>query len=133
VQAGQLLWQLLFLQDSKAAAKKQEALKADVLGAAAANFAAADRPEAAPAAGVLAVLAAGAEADQDAVLSARPPVATSIQRALASRSVSLIAATCCLLRVLAVAPAARARLLRTWKDWDWEPLLHACQLPVRQL
>jgi hypothetical protein len=126
LQAGLLLWKLLWPTDKKTKAKRTEAVKADLLDTAAKNLASATAV-ATPAAGLLALIA---QTDFEGVLAAKPAVLPSLFKALATPSASLQAAASSLLRTLATVPEARGRVLRACKDVDWCPLLAVTSLQV---
>lgn len=130
-QAGLLLWQLLWPSDKKTQAKREEAIKAEVLEVSVKLFALTDAHCATPAAGLLALLGEASDAERDTILSAKPQVLVSLQRALSSSSPSLVAAACALMRVLACAPDSRVRLLKAFRDVNWRPMLSACTMQAR--
>ena len=131
MQAGLLLWQLLWPSDKKTLAKRDEAIKADLLDTSARCLASSSNLAAAtPAAGLLALVA---ESDCEAVLSAKPSVLPNLVKALAAPSPSLQAAASSLLRALATTPEARGRVLRACRDVDWRPVLAVSLLQVRTL
>lgn len=130
LQAGLLLWKLLFPNDKKTKAKRADALKADVLAVAVKMFGNIEHPVATPAAGIISVFCLEAETERETALTARPSVLASIYKALACPSVALITEAARLLRILSVSPDTRARVLKAAKDWDLKILLSACSLKV---
>jgi hypothetical protein len=121
------LWKLLWPSDKKTKAKRDEAVKADLLDTAARNLACASAV-ATPAAGILTLIA---ESDFEGVLGAKPSVLPSLLKALAGSSAALQAAASGLLRTLATTPEARGRVLRACRDVNWRPLLAVTSLQVR--
>ena len=121
MQAGLLLWQLLWPSDKKSQPKRAEALKSEVLEVSAKLLAQPTDKRAVPAAGLLALFANVSEVERESVLSARPSVLASVQRALAAPSPALVAVAASLLNTLACAPDARARVLKSLRDADWRP------------
>lgn len=130
LQAGLLLWKLLFPNDKKSKAKRADALKADVLTVAVKMFSNIEHPVATPAAGIISVFCLEAETERETALTARPSVLASIYKALSCPSVALITEASRLLRIFSVSPDSRARVLKAAKDWDLKILLSACSLKV---
>lgn len=120
---------MLWPTDKKTRAKRDEGIKAELIEAAVKNASLLEDPVAGPAAGLLA-LYCDTDAERDAMLAARPSIVLTIQKGLSSRTTSLVAALCQLLKVMAKSPDTRTKLLRAYKDWDWKPLLQACSLLV---
>lgn len=130
LQAGLLLWKLLFPNDKKTKAKRADALKADVVNAAVKMFNNVEHPVATPAAGIISIFCQEADTERETALTARPSVLSSIYKAFSSPSVALITEASHLLRILSVAPDSRARVLKTVKEWDLKILLSSCTLKV---
>lgn len=117
---------MLYPNDKKTKAKRAEALKAEALETSAKHLASSDHAIATPAAGLLVLFSQDSEVERETILTCKPPVMASLQRAIASTSVSLTATACKLLSSLSASPDSKPRVLRAVKDWDLRPLLDAC-------
>ena len=129
MQAGLLLWQILGPSDKKAKAKREDAIKGELIEVSVKNLAQTDDAAAVGAAGLLVMLCQTPTA-RETLLAARPLLLPSVQKALSSKSTSLVAATCSLLKLLSSAPETRNKVLLAFRDWDWKPLLVACTMLV---
>lgn len=131
MQAGLLLWKLLFPNDKKTKTKRADALKTDVVNVAVKMFGNVEHPVATPAAGIISIFCQETEAERETALTSRPSVLASIYKAMSCPSVALITEAARLLRILSVSPDCRARVLKAAKDWDLKILLSACTLKAR--